>query len=372
VALADPLRPEVPQAIAECHQAGIRVVMITGDHPRTARAIAAQGGIAHDQVVTGDEMALMSPDMLTGKVRQVSVFARIKPHQKLALVEALKAQGEVVAMTGDGVNDAPALKAAHIGIAMGQRGTDVAREAAALVLLHDDFAAIVQAIHRGRQTFANLRQAMVYTLAVHVPIIGLALLPVLFGLPLVLAPLHIAFLELVIDPACSIVFEAEEGAADLMQQPPRRADEPLLSARHILLSLVQGSVVTAAVVGLYAWLLGQPAHAATASTAAFVVLVAANAALILPSRSSDTPSVWGWRSLWAGLTPVSLWVAGGTLAALTAITTVPWLSKAFKFAPLSLSHWFMALLAGLMLTVVFAANKRWLKPATLAHNHPSA
>lgn len=367
VALADPLRPEVPQAIAECHQAGIRVVMITGDHPRTARAIAAQAGIAHDQVVTGDEMALMSPDMLTGKVRQVSVFARIKPHQKLALVEALKAQGEVVAMTGDGVNDAPALKAAHIGIAMGQRGTDVAREAAALVLLHDDFAAIVQAIHRGRQTFANLRQAMVYTLAVHVPIIGLALLPVLFGLPLVLAPLHIAFLELVIDPACSIVFEAEEGAADLMQQPPRRADEPLLSARHILLSLVQGGVVTAAVVGLYAWLLGQAAHAATASTVAFVVLVSANAALILPSRSNQT----SWRSLWAGLTPVSLWVLGGTLAALTAITTVPWLASAFKFAPLLPLHWLMAMVAGLTLTGLFAANKRWLRPTTLAHNHPT-
>ncbi|QLA80480.1 cation-translocating P-type ATPase [Acidovorax sp. JMULE5] len=360
VALADPLRPEVPQAIAECHQAGIRVVMITGDHPRTARAIAAQAGIAHDQVVTGDEMALMSPDMLTGKVRQVSVFARIKPHQKLALVEALKAQGEVVAMTGDGVNDAPALKAAHIGIAMGQRGTDVAREAAALVLLQDDFAAIVQAIHRGRQTFANLRQAMVYTLAVHVPIIGLALLPVLFGLPLVLAPLHIAFLELVIDPACSIVFEAEEGAADLMQQPPRRADEPLLSARHILLSLVQGGVVTAAVVGLYAWLLGQAAHAATASTAAFVVLVAANAALILPSRSNQ-PS---WRSLWAGLTPVSLWVLGGTLAALTAITTVPWLAAAFRFAPLSFPQWLAALGAGLALVAVFQGCKRWLHVAT--------
>jgi Ca2+-transporting ATPase len=328
-------------------------VMITGDHPRTARAIAAQAGIAHDQVVTGDEMALMSPDMLTGKVRQVSVFARIKPHQKLALVEALKTQGEVVAMTGDGVNDAPALKAAHIGIAMGQRGTDVAREAAALVLLQDDFAAIVQAIHRGRQTFANLRQAMVYTLAVHVPIIGLALLPVLFGLPLVLAPLHIAFLELVIDPACSIVFEAEEGAADLMRQPPRRADEPLLSARHILLSLVQGGVVTAAVVGLYAWLLGQAAHVATASTAAFVVLVAANAALILPSRSARA----GWHRLWAGLTPVSLWVLSGTLVALVSITTAPWLTRAFRFSPLSPLQWALAAGLGLGLVLVFEAAK---------------
>lgn len=356
VALADPLRPEVPQAIAECHQAGIRVVMITGDHPRTARAIAAQAGIAHDQVVTGDEMALMSPDMLTSKVRQVSVFARIKPHQKLALVEALKAQGEVVAMTGDGVNDAPALKAAHIGIAMGQRGTDVAREAAALVLLNDDFAAIVQAIHRGRQTFANLRQAMVYTLAVHVPIIGLALLPVLFGLPLVLAPLHIAFLELVIDPACSIVFEAEEGAASLMHRPPRRADEPLLRGRHILLSLVQGSMVTAAVVGLYAWLLSEAAHAPIASTAAFVLLVTANAALILPSRSLQG----GWRNLWAGLTPVSLWVLCGTLVALASITTMPWLAKAFRFPPLSPWQWILVAGAGAALVLVFEAIQRAL------------
>ncbi len=363
VALADPLRPEVPQAIAQCQQAGIRVVMITGDHPRTARAIAAQAGITHASVVTGDELADLAAPAWADKVRQVSVFARIKPHQKLALVEALKAQGEVVAMTGDGVNDAPALKAAHIGIAMGQRGTDVAREAAALVLLHDDFAAIVLAIHRGRQTFANLRQAMVYTLAVHIPIVGLAVVPVLFGLPLMLAPLHIAFLELVIDPACSIVFEAEEGAADLMDQPPRRMDEPLLSRQHVLLSLVQGSVSTVAVVGLYAWLASTPAHAGIASTVAFVVLVTANAALILPSRSSQTRL----RSVWRGLTPVSLWVLGGTLAALTAITTVPWLAQWFKFSPLPPAHWFAAVAAGLALVVVFTANQRWLRPMRPPH-----
>lgn len=357
VALADPLRPEVPAAVAQCRQAGIRVVMITGDHPRTAQAIAAQAGIAHERVVTGETMASMSPAALADTVRQVSVFARIKPHQKLALVEALQAQDEVVAMTGDGVNDAPALKAAHIGIAMGQRGTDVAREAAALVLLHDNFAAIVQAIHRGRKTFANLRQAMVYTLAVHVPIIGLALLPVLFGWPLVLAPLHIAFLELVIDPACSIVFEAERGAADLMQRPPRRASEPLLPGRLLLLSLLQGGAVTAAVVGLYAWLLGQGAQPGLASAAAFAVLVAGNAVLILPSRSAG-----GWRSLWAGLTPVSLWVLGGTLAALTAITTVPWLASAFKFVPLSLLQWLGAMAVGLALVVLFQAAKHWVGP----------
>ena len=221
VGFADPIRPEVPEAMAQCQRAGIRVVMITGDHPRTARAIAAQAGIRGDRVLSGDELLLLDAQTLGREVATVNIFARVRPQQKLALIEALKAQGEVVAMTGDRVNDAPALKAAHIGIAMGQRGTDVAREAASLVLLQDDFASIVQAIHAGRRTFANLRQAMVHTLAVHLPIVGLAMLPVLFSLPLVLTPLHIAFLELVVDPACSLVFEAEDGDPDLMNQPPR-------------------------------------------------------------------------------------------------------------------------------------------------------
>ena len=226
------------------------------------------------------------------------------------------------------------------------------------MLLEDDFTAIVKAIHRGRQTFANLRQAMVYTLAVHVPIIGLALMPVLLGLPLVLAPLHIAFLELVIDPACSIVFEAEEGAIDLMEQPPRRTTESLLSTTHVLLSLLQGMVITVTVVGLYAWLAGHPTHAAAASTAAFVVLVAANAVLILPSRNNQTR----WRSLWQGLTPVSLWVLGGTLVALTSITTVPWLAHAFGFVPLSLPKWLATLGVGLLLVVPLLLCKRLVRP----------
>ena len=177
---------------------------------------------------------------LAQRIASVNVFARVTPQQKLGIVEALKANGEVVAMTGDGVNDAPALKSAHIGIAMGKRGTDVAREAASLVLLEDDFNAIVAAIRLGRRIFANLRQAVVYTLAVHIPIIGMSILPLFFGLPLILAPIHIAFLELIIDPACSIVFEAEEGSPRLMQQPPRSNTEHLISSRHLFVSLAQG------------------------------------------------------------------------------------------------------------------------------------
>ncbi len=354
LALADPLRAEVPAAIAQCRRAGIRVVMITGDHPRTALAIAQEAGIGTGRVLTGAELAAMNDGELAAAARDVNIFARVRPQQKLALVEALKRQREVVAMTGDGVNDAPALKAAHIGVAMGQRGTDVAREAGALVLLKDDFGSIVNAIRMGRRTFANMRQAMVYTLAVHVPIVGLSLLPVIFGLPLMLTPLHIAFLELVIDPACSVVFEAEEGDPSLMQQAPRRLDEPLLSMRDALQSLAYGTVTTAAAFGLYALLLdaGDPAAASAAS--AFVLLVMANAVLILPSRSRDR----GWRRLWSGLPQVSLWVMAGTVAGLWLVTMVPAIAPAFRFTPLTAQAWWLSALGGVAMLGAFQAVKR--------------
>ena len=354
VALADPLRTEVPDAVAQCQRAGIRVVMITGDHPRTAQAIARQAGIHSSDVITGSEIAGMNPQQIAERVATVNVFARVKPAQKLALVEALKSQGHVVAMTGDGVNDAPALKAAHIGIAMGQRGTDVAREAASLVLLKDDFDSIVQAIRMGRRTFANMRQAMIYTLAVHIPIAGLALLPVLFGLPLILAPLHIAFLELVIDPACSIVFEAEEAEEDLMTVPPRKINEALLSGSHIVRSLAFGSLSTAIIFGLYAWLLSNDVAAATAATAAFVTLVTANAALILPSRSSQPQ----WKRLWHKLTPTSLWVLGLTLLAMAAITRIDVLAQPFRFAPLTAEGWMSSFLLGVLMLPAFQIVKK--------------
>jgi len=208
VAFADPLREGVVEAVAEAHAAGIRVVMLTGDHPATARAIAAQAGIAAGTrgVVEGHPLEAMDDDALLRCATGSNVFARVRPEQKLRLVAAFKRDGQVVAMTGDGVNDAPALMSAHVGIAMGQRGTDVAREAAAIVLLDDDFVTVVRAIRLGRTIYDNIRRAVHYILAVHVPIAGLALLPLVGGGPLVLLPLHVVFLELIIDPACSIVF----------------------------------------------------------------------------------------------------------------------------------------------------------------------
>ena len=234
--------PSVPDAVRECRSAGIRVVMITGDYPATARAIAQQAGLDAAEVLTGDAIERLDDSELARRAQTTSVFARIMPEQKLRIVQALKADGEIVAMTGDGVNDAPSLKAAHIGVAMGGRGTDVAREASSIVLLDDDFGSIVTAIRLGRRIYDNVRKAMGFIFAVHVPIAGLALLPLVFGLPIIFSPIHIAFLEMVIDPVCSLVFEAETDEEDVMRRKPRAPDEPLFSWPLVGWSVLQGGL----------------------------------------------------------------------------------------------------------------------------------
>ncbi|MDQ8017182.1 MAG: HAD-IC family P-type ATPase [Bordetella sp.] len=242
----DPLREQVPGAIEACRHAGVRVVMITGDAALTARSIAWQAGLVDGgdaTVLTGQALAAMDDDALHRRVRDVQVFARVDAAQKLRIVRALQRQGDVVAMTGDGVNDAPALKAADIGVAMGQRGTDVAREAASLVLMDDNFASLVEAVRAGRRIFTNLRKALGYLFAVHVPIVGVALIPVAVGGPVLLLPLHVVLLELLIDPACSLVFEAEPADDDSMSVPPRRRDEPLFSFASAAGAFAMGALV---------------------------------------------------------------------------------------------------------------------------------
>jgi P-type Ca2+ transporter type 2C len=285
ICLADPLRRDVPAALAECARAGVRVVMITGDHAGTAVAIATQAGFdTSGGVLTGAELESLSDEDLLQRIQTVNIYARTKPEHKLRLVQAFKTAGEVVAMTGDGVNDAPALRAAHIGVAMGRRGTDVAREAAALVLVNDDFASLVAAVRLGRRIYSNIQHAMTYLVAVHIPIAGLGLLPVLFGWPLLFTPVHVLFLEFIIDPACAFVFEADAEAQDIMRRRPRRPDEPLFSRAMLTRSVSLGLAVLVLCAIVYGTTL-QLGSADEARTLAFLTLVAANLALIFVSRS---------------------------------------------------------------------------------------
>jgi Ca2+-transporting ATPase len=323
VGFIDPLRADVPAALAEARGAGIKVVMITGDHPATALAIARAAGLETEAgALTGADLEALSLEALRERLRRVTVFARIVPDQKLRLVEALKAEGEVVAMTGDGVNDAPALEAAHIGIAMGRKGADVAREAADLILLDDSFASIVGGVRLGRRIFRNLRRALTYVTAIHVPIAGLALAPILMGLPPLLFPMHVVLLELVIDPTCSLVFEAEPSESAAMRRPPRRRDEALFGPRQIVLALAQGAGILAGVLALYAWALQSGVGEGAARGAAFVALVFGNLTLALAdSASSGRLFAPHRRTYWL--------IVAAVTTVMTAILGLPPLSELF-------------------------------------------
>lgn len=345
VGLTDPLRAEIPQAVADCHSAGIRVIMITGDYPATARVIAQQAGLPPGDTLTGDELDRLSDRALSQTLQSVSICARITPPQKLRIVQALQAQGRVVAMTGDGVNDAPALRAAHVGIAMGKRGTDVAREAAAIVLMDDNFASIVQGIRMGRRIYNNLQKAMRYIFAIHIPIAGMAMLPLLLGSPALLLPVHLALLELVVDPACAIAFENEPPDNDVMQHPPRDVLAPLFGRTDMLLALAQGLCILSSV-GLGSLWAQNGAHERMdeASTRAllFATLVVANAGLILSARARS-PAPRGDPLQRNRALP---WILGLDLGVLVVVLQVPWAMEALHFAPLSPGAWAMVMALG--------------------------
>jgi Ca2+-transporting ATPase len=327
--------------------------MITGDYPATARAIARQAGLDAEHVVTGDELEQLSEDELALRLRTATAFARIMPEQKLRIVNALKANGEIVAMTGDGVNDAPSLKAAHIGIAMGGRGTDVAREASSIVLLDDDFGSIVRSIRLGRRIYDNLRKAMGFIFAVHVPIAGLALLPLLFGLPIIFGPMHIAFLEMVIDPVCSLVFEAETEEDNVMRRPPRAPDEPLFSGPLIGWSILQGAFAFAlvAVIFVVAFTRGMPE--AEVRALAFFSLIMTIVSLIFVNRSFSTSLVTALRRPNQALALVLLAV----VAMLSLTLLWPFARSLFRFGPLHLDDLALTFGAGALVLVLLEVLK---------------
>jgi P-type Ca2+ transporter type 2C len=328
VGFEDPLRASVPAAVAQAREAGIAVAMITGDHAATALAIARQAGIAADAgALGGDDIAGLDDAALSEAVRTVRVFARVMPEQKLRLVEAFRRNGETVAMTGDGVNDAPALKAAHIGIAMGVRGTDVAREAAGLVLLDEDFGRIVEGVRMGRRIFDNLRKVMTYITAIHVPIAGLSLLPVLFGLPPLMLPAHVVLTEMVIDPVCSLAFEGGPEHPRVMQRPPRRSDDGIVGWSMLWQGLMQGGALLAATLAIYVVALGAGRTDDAARTLAIVGLTAGNLLLVAFNATAGV----GWRALLAPGARAFWWVAGMASAALALAVAVPGARRLLHF-----------------------------------------
>ena len=324
VALADPPRPEVPAALAECRRAGVRVIMMTGDHPATARAIARQVGLPdRPDVITGAEIAAMDDAELRERLKHVDLCARLLPAHKLRLVNVLRAAGEVVAMTGDGVNDAPALKAADIGIAMGERGTDVAREAAALVLLDDSFSSIVAAIRQGRRIDDNIRKATRFVFAVHIPIIALTLVPALLQWPVLLLPVHIVLLELLIDPACSIIFEAEPESPDLMDRPPRPVSDSPFASGPLGHAVLQGLGVAGVLLLGQFWLVDQGWSASQGRSVVFGALMLGVLLLILANRHPGRPALFGHSGPNPWLNRMVF--AVGVMVA--AVLGIPWLQQ---------------------------------------------
>ena len=359
IGLQDPIRKEVPAAVAECKKAGIRVIMITGDYSVTAQNIAKEIGLSnYDQCITGKELSEMSEKELDERIGKVNIFARVVPEQKLKIVNALKRNKEIVAMTGDGVNDAPALKSANIGIAMGEKGTDVAREASKLVLMDDNFGSIVAAVKMGRRIFDNLQKALGYIFAIHVPIAGLSLIPVLFsGYPLILWPVHVVFMELIIDPACSIIFEAEKAERNVMSRPPRTIDKPFFGMRKILISCFQGFWVLVATLSVYfiSLKLGHEIGETRAMT--FTTLIVSNVMTILTNRS------WS-ESIFSILrtpNPTVKWVAGGALLFIILILIIPFLQGLFQFSPITVWEAVLSIAAGISTIIWFELYKHFRK-----------
>lgn len=355
IGLEDPIRPEVPQAIKECKDAGIKVIMITGDFPTTAKSIASQIGLdPKKEIITGEELKKLSDEELKQRISNINIFARVIPEQKLRIVQALKANNEIVAMTGDGVNDAPALKAANIGIAMGNKGTDVAREASSLVLLDDNFASIVSAIRSGRRVFDNLQKAMSYLISIHIPIIGLTLLPAFIStLPLLLMPLHIVFMELIIDPICSIAFESEQEEKRIMNRLPRNPDEQFFGRKKIALSAFRGFLLFTMVISVYLLSIHEGHSAGEVRAITFSSLIIGNIILILTNLSNtrNFMSVFKEKN------------RSATLILLTAITmlfliiSIPSLRYIFSFEFPGYKHFLPSILGSAFLLILFETAK---------------
>ncbi|MEN9399132.1 MAG: hypothetical protein RL632_233 [Bacteroidota bacterium] len=347
IALSDPVRADVPEAITECRSAGIRIIMLTGDHPETAATIGLEIGLHAEALLLGSDIQSMTDDQLREKLRHTEIIARLKPEQKLRIVLSLQASGEIVAMTGDGVNDAPALKAANIGVAMGLKGTDVAREASSLILLDDHFASIVHAIRSGRKIYDNLRKAMSYVLAIHIPIIGLTLLPAFISsIPLILMPLHIVFMEIIIDPVSSVAFESEAEEKDIMKHPPRKTNARFFGRKEITQALVDGFLLLCGVLVLY-WISKNEEHSDDQlRSMAFITLISSNLLMVM-SKLSLSRSIF---SMFSNKNKAAKFILLSAILLMIGVFAIPGVAPFFHMKYPGNLHVFYALSTSLVFT----------------------
>jgi Ca2+-transporting ATPase len=346
VGFNDPPRPEVSRSIAECRRAGIRVIMVTGDHPLTAHHIAEAIGLEHedDQIAIGTELEELNAEAFAQKAARANIFARLMPQQKHRLVRALKQKGEVVAMTGDGINDALALKEAHIGVAMGRRGTEVSRAAAAMVLLDDNFQTIVEAVKEGRQIFSKIEKAFRYLITFHVPIIFLAVAAPLLGLPLVLLPVIIIWLELIMHPTVALVFEADRGDPEAMQKPPRDPARPVLTGRELATTVATGASIGLAVLGLFYYQLATGSPAAESRSIAITALILSELFLVAIELSRrEAAAAFKNRFFWI--------TRAATFAVLLLSLYFPPMAQTMQLAPIYFHDWLEALGVALVSTL---------------------
>ncbi|PJZ26107.1 cation transporter [Leptospira hartskeerlii] len=354
VLLEDPIRETVPSSVSECIQAGIRVIIITGDHAGTAKAVASKIGLEdHKESITGDELEKLTEEELDSKLDSVGIFSRIKPAQKLKIVRAFQKKGEIVAMTGDGVNDALALQAAHIGISMGKRGTDVAREASDLVLLDDNFSSIVKSVFLGRRIYENIQKSISYIVSVHIPIIGMSLLPAFTGDPIFFFPAHILVLELIIDPTCSIVFESLDLEKGDRYSSPRRKNSSLMTIPRFLLSFAQGAIVLISLLALYFWMKEKGIRENEIRSFGFIFLVVSNFSLMLTNLTHKGGFVSILRSLHSSV----FWIFFLAAAALIASFQFEFSLRLFGFHKIELAWVFYSIGLGLISGLVWEIRK---------------
>lgn len=354
--LQDPIREGVKESVQICNAAGIKTVMITGDHPSTALSIGQEIGLNHNAgFLAGADLDKLSDAELNAQIQQVSIFARVRPEHKLRIVRAFQANGMVVGMTGDGVNDAPALRAADIGIAMGGRGTDVAREAASLIITDDNFNSIVKGIERGRVTYSNLQKAMSYVIAIHIPIFGLALLPLFSSAwPLILLPGLVAFHEVIIDPACSVVFEEESADPNIMKEQPRPIKQRIFSRGEILLAAAQGLSVFFSSLVLFLYLMSNSRPEEEIRTMIFGTLMLSNIGLILTNRSRTLTILQTFRQR---ENPTVKWILSlASLIILLLITVAP-LRTIFDLGAILPSDWLLMILSSIVPLVWYEIYK---------------